>query len=90
MQDGRPVGQKTGLIDMATAMKYAGVKDTGLLATLGPAPQMNLVLSGDKVDAAVAELAALRREVEALPPGSRGAALEHVKGLETVFASRSL
>jgi hypothetical protein len=25
-QDGRPVGQKTGLIDMAAAMKYAGVK----------------------------------------------------------------
>jgi len=26
LQDGRPVGQKTGLVDMATAMKYAGVK----------------------------------------------------------------
>jgi hypothetical protein len=35
------------------------VKDTGLLASLGPAPQMNLVLSGDKVDAAVAELVGL-------------------------------
>jgi hypothetical protein len=33
-QDGRPVGQKTGLIDMATAMKYAGVKDAGVLVGL--------------------------------------------------------
>lgn len=91
-QDGRPVGQKTGLVDMATAMKYAGVKDAGMLASLGggPAPALNLVLSGSQVDQALQELGALRREVEALPEGERAAAVERIRSVETLFAKRSL
>ena len=90
-QDGRPVGQKTGLIDMATAMKYAGVKDQGVLASLsGPPPQMNLVLTGPQVDQALEELGALRREMEALPEGERAAAVERIRAVETLFAKRSL
>mmetsp|Transcript_35029 Transcript_35029/g.85851 ORF Transcript_35029/g.85851 Transcript_35029/m.85851 type:complete len:280 (-) Transcript_35029:119-958(-) len=95
-QDGRPVGQKTGLIDMSTAMRYAGVKDAGLLASAAsapPPPQMNLVLTGPQVDRAMEELSALRRDVEAtLPEGAeaRGSALERIKKVELLFASRSL
>lgn len=90
-QDGRPVGQKTGLIDMATALKYAGVKDQGVLASLsGPAPQMNLVLSGPQVDQALENLGELRKEVEALPAGERAAAVERIKSVEALFAKRSL
>ena len=52
-KDGRPVGQKTGLTDMNTLMKYAGYKESGPLAALaGAGAEMNLVLSGEQVRAA--------------------------------------
>jgi hypothetical protein len=35
-ENGRPVGAKTGLVDMTTAMKYAGVRDEGVLAKFAP------------------------------------------------------
>ena len=57
-----------------------------------PPPQMNMVLTGPQVDRAMEELTALRREVEAeLPEGAaRGSAVEHIKKVELLFASRSL
>ena len=89
-QDGRPVGQKTGLIDMAQAMKYAGVKDAGPLAALAPAPQVSLVLSPAQVDAALDDLGFVRDALEGLPEETRQAAAERLRAVETALAKRAL
>jgi thioredoxin-like negative regulator of GroEL len=97
-KDGVPIGQKTGLVDVQTAMRYAGVRDDGVVAKLSEKipggrvpPQMNLVVTSPQIDAAREELGALRKVVEGLPDErERAEAVARVKNLEGLFAKRSL
>jgi thiol-disulfide isomerase/thioredoxin len=90
-QDGKPIGQKTGLIDERTALKYAGVKDDSIVANLGPKPQMNLVLNGPQVDAALDDVQALKKAVELIPAGeAKTDAASRLKALEIALSKRAL
>ena len=89
-EDGKPIGQKTGLIDERAALRYAGVKFDGV-ANLAPAPKMNLVLSGAQVDAAMDDLSELRKAVREIPGGeNREAAEQRLRALELAFGKRTL
>ena len=89
-QDGVPIGQKTGLVDERAALRYAGLADGGGNA-LSPAPRMNLVLSGAQVDAAMGDIAELRKAVREIPGGEkREAAEQRLRALELAFAKRTL
>jgi hypothetical protein len=90
-QDGKPIGQKTGLIDERTALKYAGLKDDSNVANLGPKPQMNLVLNGGQVDTALDDVGALKRAVEGLPAGdAKTDAVARLRALEITLSKRTL
>ena len=90
-KDGRPVGQKTGLTDMNTLMKYAGYKESGPLAALaGAGAEMNLVLSGEQVQSAADELNELRRMINGEVDGDKASALAHIDAVERLFAKRAL
>lgn len=90
-QDGKPIGQKTGLIDERTALKYAGLKDDSIVANLGPKPQMNLVLNGGQVDTALDDVGALKRAVEGLPAGdAKTDAVARLRALEITLSKRTL
>ena len=89
-RDGRPVGQKTGLTDMATLMKYAGYQETGPPGLGGSKAEMNLVLGGDQVASAADELNELRRMINGEVDGDKAAALAHIDAVERLFAKRAL
>jgi thiol-disulfide isomerase/thioredoxin len=89
-RDGRPVGQKTGLTDMATLMKYAGYQETSPLGLGGSKAEMNLVLGGDQVASAADELNELRRMINGEVDGDKAAALAHIDAVERLFAKRAL
>jgi hypothetical protein len=91
-QDGKPIGQKTGLIDERQALKYAGVRDEfNAGSVLEPAPRMNLVLNGAQVDKALDDLGALREAVERIPQGEkRDEAMQRVRALELTLSKRAL
>ena len=89
-ENGAPIGQKTGLVDERAALRYAGVANDGI-AGLAPAPKMNLVLSGAQVDAAMGDIAELRKAVREIPGGEkREAAEQRLRALELAFAKRTL
>ena len=89
-ENGAPIGQKTGLVDERAALRYAGVASDGI-AGLAPAPKMNLVLSGAQVDAAMGDIAELRKAVREIPGGEkREAAEQRLRALELAFAKRTL
>ena len=89
-ENGAPIGQKTGLVDERAALRYAGVANDGI-AGLAPAPKMNLVLSGAQVDAAMGDIAELRKAVREIPGGDkREAAEQRLRALELAFAKRTL
>ena len=91
-KDGRPVGQKTGLTDMNTLMKYAGYRSPGTLAALagGAGSEMNLVLSGEQAQSAADELNELRRMINGEVDGDKASALAHIDAVERLFAKRAL
>jgi len=89
-QNGRPVGAKTGLIDMTTAMRYAGVKDESVLSQFAPEKKLDKILSGPQIDYVQAELGAVRAELAGLEPESRARALEALQQVEAIVGVRSL
>jgi thiol-disulfide isomerase/thioredoxin len=89
-ENGRPVGAKTGLIDLPTAMKYAGVKDEGVLAQFAPAKQLDKILSGGEIQYINGELGEVRKELEGLSPDARARALGHLQAVESIVGVRSL
>jgi thiol-disulfide isomerase/thioredoxin len=89
-ENGRPVGAKTGLIDLPTAMKYAGVKDEGVLAQFAPAKQLEKILSGGEIQYINGELGEVRKELEGLSPDARARALGHLQAVESIVGVRSL
>ena len=62
-ENGRPVGAKTGLVDMTTAMKYAGVRDEGVLAKFAPEKKLDKILSGAQVEYVQGELGEVRKGI---------------------------
>lgn len=91
-KDGRPVGQKTGLTDMNTLMKYAGYRESGPLAgaLAGSGSEMNLVISGEQAQSAADELNELRRMINGEVDGDKASALAHIDAVERLFAKRAL
>ena len=86
---GKPVGAKTGLIDMQTALKYAGVSQEklGLLAV--PNKALDIVLTKDQVENARKELDVVRKEVSTgLVGESRNKALSALNVVDGVFVSQ--
>jgi thioredoxin-like negative regulator of GroEL len=89
-ENGRPVGAKTGLIDMTTAMRYAGVKDESVLSQFAPEKKLDKILSGPQIDYVQAELGEVRKELAGLEPESRARALEALQQVEAIVGVRSL
>ena len=89
-ENGRPVGAKTGLIDMTTAMRYAGVKDESVLSQFAPEKKLDKILSGPQIDYVQAELGEVRKELAGLEPESRTRALEALQQVEAIVGVRSL
>ena len=91
-ESGKPVGAKTGLIDMQTALKYAGVSQTklGLLSSVGPEKALDKVLSKDEVENARKELGIVRKEIfnGMLEGDSREKALSALNTVDQVFVSQ--
>ena len=91
-RDAVGVGHADGraAVDERAALRYAGVANDGI-AGLAPAPKMNLVLSGAQVDAAMGDIAELRKAVREIPGGEkREAAEQRLRALELAFAKRTL
>ena len=90
-ENGRPVGAKTGLVDMTTAMKYAGVRDEGVLAKFAPEKKLDKILSGAQVEYVQGELGEVRKELGGIrDPASRARALEALQQVESIVGVRSL
>lgn len=88
---GKPVGAKTGLIDMQTALKYAGVSQAKLGLLAGPEKEKALdkVLTKDQVENARKELDIVRKEVSnGLAGESRDKALSALNVVDGVFVSQ--
>ena len=90
-ENGRPVGAKTGLVDMTTAMKYAGVRDEGVLAKFAPEKKLDKILSGAQVEYVQGELGEVRKELGGIQdPASRARALEALQQVESIVGVRAL
>ena len=90
-ENGRPVGAKTGLVDMTTAMKYAGVRDEGVLAKFAPEKKLDKILSGAQVEYVQGELGEVRKELGGIrDPASRARALEALQQVESIVGVRAL
>ena len=86
---GKPVGAKTGLIDMQTALKYAGVSKAKLGFAAGPDKALDKVLTKDQVENARKELDIVRKEVSSgLAGESRDKALTALNVVDGVFVSQ--
>ena len=86
---GKPVGAKTGLIDMQTALKYAGVSKAKLGFAAGPEKALDKVLTKDQVENARKELDIVRKEVSSgLAGESRDKALTALNVVDGVFVSQ--
>tara|TARA_B000000441_G_C21748775_1_gene360094 strand:- start:2512 stop:3153 length:642 start_codon:yes stop_codon:yes gene_type:complete len=86
---GKPVGAKTGLIDMQTALKYAGVSQEKLGLFAGPNKALDIVLTKDQVENARKELDVVRKEVSSgLVGESRDKALSALNVVDGVFVSQ--
>ena len=86
---GKPVGAKTGLIDMQTALKYAGVSQEKLGLLAGPNKALDIVLTKDQVENARKELDVVRKEVSSgLVGESRNKALSALNVVDGVFVSQ--
>ena len=86
---GKPVGAKTGLIDMQTALKYAGVSKAKLGFAAGPEKALDKVLTKDQVENARKELDTVRKEVSSgLAGESRDKALTALNVVDGVFVSQ--
>ena len=86
---GKPVGAKTGLIDMQTALKYAGVSQAKLGLLAGPEKALDKVLTKDQVENARKELDIVRKEVSnGLAGESRDKALSALNVVDGVFVSQ--
>jgi len=86
---GKPVGAKTGLIDMQTALKYAGVSQAKLGLLAGPEKALDKVLTKDQVENARKELDIVRKEVSnGLGGESRDKALSALNVVDGVFVSQ--
>ena len=88
-ENGRPVGAKTGLIDLPTAMKYAGVKDDAL-AQFEPVKELDKILNAREVQYISGELGEVRKELQGLSPEARARAFEHLSAVESLVGVRSL
>ena len=90
-ENGRPVGAKQGLVDMATAMKYAGVKDEGVLAKLQPEKKLDKILSGSQIEYVQFQLGEIRKELGGIGDAeSRARALAALQQVESIVGVRSL
>ena len=89
-ENGRPVGAKQGLVDMTTAMKYAGVRDEGVLAQFVPEKKLDKILSGAQVEYVQGELGEIRKELGGLDSDSRARALAALQQVESIIGVRSL
>ena len=90
-ENGRPVGAKQGLVDMATAMKYAGVKDESVIAKLQPEKKLDKILSGSQIEYVQFQLGEIRKELGGIADAeSRARALAAVQQVESIVGVRSL
>ena len=82
---------KTGLVDMTTAMKYAGVRDEGVLAKFTPEKKLDKILSGAQVEYVQGELGEVRKDLGGIQdPASRARALEALQQVESIVGVRAL
>ena len=90
-ENGRPVGAKTGLVDMKMAMRYAGVQDEGILAQFTPEKKLDKVLSGAQIEYVQGQVGAVREELAGIKDvDSRARALEALQQIESIVGVRTL
>lgn len=90
-ENGRPVGAKTGLVDMKMAMRYAGVQDEGILAQFTPEKKLDKVLSGAQIEYVQGQVGAVRKELAGIKDvDSRARALEALQQIESIVGVRTL
>jgi len=90
-ENGRPVGAKTGLVDMKMAMRYAGVQDEGILAQFAPEKKLDKVLSGAQIEYVQGQVGAVRKELAGIEDvDSRARALEALQQIESIVGVRTL